>query len=777
MKTGFFTCFQPIQVPLQMSTSVAKLDDSGIRRRLVPVTDDPVEIELDDQVKKPVSSTWFWKLESILTPIIITLLSLHIRFKDIGINDNVVWDEAHFGKFGSFYLKHTFYHDVHPVLGKMLIALSGYLVGYDGGFGFESGRKYPLELNYVGMRKLNCLFSVFTPTFAYLTAKSLDLNWFTTIFISLLCVYETSFVALSKFILLDSMLLFFTATTFYTLVKFNKINRILGSEFGFQWFKWLILSGISIGCVCSVKWVGVFVTVLYGVYVILDLLIKYYDTKLSTTKYLAHWFSRITTLIVIPFLIYMLCFYIHFKLLHKMGEGVKSTPSLLQINLDDHDIDLGPRDVYYGSKISIRSQGLSPNLLHSHGHNYPEGSGQQQVTTYGFKDDNNNFIVHYPWRGRGSQKIDSSTYEDIVDIRTVKDGDVIRLNHEFTQANLHSHDLPALLTKSAYEVTGYGNLNIGDFKDEWVVEIVEQMHSANLTYESLYESSPDFDSILHPISTSFRLKHRILGCYLATSGLAYPKWGFQQGEVICKSSWSSRDKSTWWNVEDHWNSNKAVPQIPDEYQPPKTKFWRDFILINFAMALSNNALIPDPDKSDSLASLPWEWPLAHVGLRMCTWSNSGIRYFLISLPFTTWTSTLSIAIFALLTLVKILQYQRQSLVWSEKQFWFYFMGGVIPFISWILHYFPFVMMSRVTYVHHYEPLLYFAIFVEGFLLDYLTQSKLKNWRVSALKFLVYSSMIGGVVSCFWYFSPFCLGMVGRKSLFEYLLWLPSWKLI
>ena len=50
-----------------------------------------------------------------------TLLSVITRLYRIGSNHKVVWDEAHFGKFGSYYIRHMFYFDVHPPLGKILV--------------------------------------------------------------------------------------------------------------------------------------------------------------------------------------------------------------------------------------------------------------------------------------------------------------------------------------------------------------------------------------------------------------------------------------------------------------------------------------------------------------------------------------------------------------------------------------------------------------------------------------------------------------------------------
>ena len=39
------------------------------------------------------------------------------------------------------------------------------------------------------------------------------------------------------------------------------------------------------------------------------------------------------------------------------------------------------------------------------------------------------------------------------------------------------------------------------------------------------------------------------------------------------------------------------------------------------MMTSNNALVPDPDKQDDLASQFWQWPILNVGLRMCGWDD------------------------------------------------------------------------------------------------------------------------------------------------------------
>ena len=125
-------------------------------------------------------------------PIVYTLLSCWTRFHKIGKADYVVWDEAHFGKFGSHYLKREFYFDVHPPLGKMLVGLAGLLSGYNGHFEFKSGERHPEDVPYVAMRVLMATFGVLMVPLAWYTSVELGLSWRACHVVALMVLFGAS---------------------------------------------------------------------------------------------------------------------------------------------------------------------------------------------------------------------------------------------------------------------------------------------------------------------------------------------------------------------------------------------------------------------------------------------------------------------------------------------------------------------------------------------------------------------------------------------------------
>ena len=83
------------------------------------------------------------------------------------------FDEVHFGKFASYYLRREYYFDVHPPLAKMLFGLAGWFVGYDGHFDFENiGDSYTENhVPYVGLRALPAILGSLTVPIVYAIMK------------------------------------------------------------------------------------------------------------------------------------------------------------------------------------------------------------------------------------------------------------------------------------------------------------------------------------------------------------------------------------------------------------------------------------------------------------------------------------------------------------------------------------------------------------------------------------------------------------------------------
>ena len=295
------------------------------------------------------------------------------------------------------------------------------------------------------------------------------------------------------------------------------------------------MTGLSIGMVSSVKWVGFFTTALVGLHTIRDLWKHFGNSQESKKIFFLQFFFRALFLIAVPIAVYIATFYVHFTILSRSGTGDANMSSIFQAGLEGNDFSKSPLEVAFGSSVTIKNSAIAAGLLHSHVDTYPVGSKQQQVTTYHHKDSNNNWMIKKPLIG-----VEDELTDEIIEF--LHDGQVIRLLHEATGRNLHTHNVKAPVSTKYFEVSSYGNDTIADPNDNWIVEIVS---------DSLH---PDTKKI-HSLTTKFQLKHQVMGCYLTASTASLPEWGFKQGEVYCDPKKSTNPRSIW-NIESHVNEKR-----------------------------------------------------------------------------------------------------------------------------------------------------------------------------------------------------------------------------
>lgn len=157
---------------------------------------------------------------------------------------------------------------------------------------------------------------------------------------------------------------------------------------------------------------------------------------------------------------------------------------------------------------------------------------EQQITLYPHRDDNN------LWRilnatVEGAPHVDWATEP----IKHITNGMVVRLEHITTEKRLHSHDLrpPVSDVDFQNEVSGYGFPGFaGDANDNWAVEIEEGDKRDR-------ESSRR----LRTLTTIFRLRHTLTGCYLFSHKVKLPEWAFEQQEVTCNKN-AVKPNSLWY---------------------------------------------------------------------------------------------------------------------------------------------------------------------------------------------------------------------------------------
>ncbi|XP_047238012.1 protein O-mannosyl-transferase 1 isoform X3 [Girardinichthys multiradiatus] len=355
-----------------------------------------------------------------LVLVLVSLLSLWTRLGRLSYPSSVVFDEVYYGQFVSLYMKRIFFvDDSGPPLGHMILALGAYLGGFDGNFVWNRiGADYPCSVSVWSLRLLPALCGALCVPLVYLLTLELGFSHLSALGAALLLLLENSLIVQSRFMLLESLLIFFVLLAFFSYLRFHNAHSRSWSR-----YSWLLLSGVSCAAAVGVKYMGLFS------YLLLLGVASVHSWNLIGDQAVSHGgLSRIT-----------------------QGQ---------------------PLEVVYGSQVTLRSSASQPVScwLHSHKANYPiryeNGRGsshQQQVTCYPFKDVNNWWIIKDP--GRQELVVDTPP-------RPIRHGDVIQLVHGMTSRLLNSHDVAAPMSPHAQEVSGYIDFNVSmAAQNLWRVDI------------------------------------------------------------------------------------------------------------------------------------------------------------------------------------------------------------------------------------------------------------------------------------------------------------------
>ncbi|KAF9952125.1 hypothetical protein BGZ70_000719, partial [Mortierella alpina] len=672
-------------------------ENSLRHRATAPAKATPSVTGIDDNEPKKLVTSVFSASEkhhSLLVLLALTLVALASRFYKIHEPDEVVFDEVHFGKFASYYLRGTYFFDVHPPLAKMMLAAMGYLLGYDGHFLFDNiGDNYITNnVPYIGLRALPAFLGAMTVPLVYMTMREAGFPILTCALAGFFVTFDNMLVTQTRLILLDSMLVFFMVCSIYSYVKFYKLRN---SPFSVRWWSWLIATGVSIALTTSVKMVGLFTVATIGVAVLCDLWdLLDIRRRLTMQEVMNHFWARAVGLIFIPTVVYLFWFYVHFAILTHSGPGDDFMSTEFQESLQGNTMADGIF-IKYGDNITVRHKDTSV-YLHSHPHQYPlrydDGrisSAGQQVTGYSHSDPNNVWQI---------------ATDDVNNPRTgeqVKDKDVIRLLHVATSSWLLAHDVASPTMSTNEEITTYSTQEDGSRINE-------------TTFQIVLESGGDK---LRTMASNFKLLHQDTKVAVWTHSQKLPAWGFEQQEVNGNKNLVQKS-NLWWSDS---IDGKNASEISEEATKPvkKRAFILKFLELQGKM-LSHNAGLT---ASHPYQSMPIEWPFLAKGISFWTQNDTRKQIYLLGNPFGMWIAIGSLAVIVGVAGADALSRRRGFYPLNQDvQKRFYSATGFF-FVGWVLHYVPFFLMGRALFLHHYMPALVFSymilaavhgfIFVEG----------------------------------------------------------------
>ena len=607
----------------------------------------------------------------------------------------------------------------------------GWFVGYDGHFLFDNiGDSYiENKVPYLAFRSLPALMGSLTVPTVFLIMWESGYSLPAAVLASSLVLFDNSHIGQTRLILLDATLIFFMSVSVLSYVRFYKQRH---EPFSQKWWQWMLITGFCMSCVISTKYVGAFTFFTIGCAIMIDLWdlldINRKQGALDLITFGKHFMYRAVGFILVPFLFYLMWFQVHFAILYRSGPGDDFMTPEFQETLSDNVMHAQAVDIQFYDTITLRHKDTKV-YLHSHVETYPQryedgriSSQGQQVTGYPFNDTNNQWQI-LPMQPFPAGKLTG------VD---VKQGDVVKLRHLATDTVLLSHDVASPYYPTNQEFTTVPLLDADSTRhNETLFEIRIEHGKAGQTFKS---KSGQFKLIHHPSKVA-----------MWTHASPLPEWAFKQAEI--NGNKNAQQSSNIWYVDDIPSIDEASPRRVKETRKAKyMPFLKKYFELQRAMFYHNNALTA----SHPYSSLPYQWPFLLRGVSFWTQESTRQQIYFVGNPVGYWITSALLAVFAGIWGADQLSLRRGIDALDPSKFFFPPLSLVPPFpppshppplthqltlspetrsrfynstgflfICWAAHYFPFYLMGRQLFLHHYLPAHLAACLVSGALVEFI----------------------------------------------------------
>lgn len=212
--------------------------------------------------------------------IVLICFGLFIRAWRLSAPHELVFDEIYYAQFAKDYLEGTIFYDVHPPLGKLLIALGIKLLGW----------------NSLGWRFSVLIFGTALIPLVYAISQRIFRNRLISFAASFLITIDGLFIVQSRTALLSSFLVLFVLSAILFYLYFLERKTVF----------WLILSGLFFALAWSVQWTAIIIW-LVCIYII-------YAQNRNDVKML---WKLFLFFVLLPLIIY--CSFFLFNNFHEQG--------------------------------------------------------------------------------------------------------------------------------------------------------------------------------------------------------------------------------------------------------------------------------------------------------------------------------------------------------------------------------------------------------------------------------------------------------------------------